>query len=97
MTEERLQFAAESRLRGAGLYKAERGRPYLYMNVHVVGISFNISLRYNFRRYSCFSNSQKSSTRTSARRSLSDVMRLGLAQGLALNAGVADRIDALDT
>ena len=48
LTEERLRFAAESRLRAARLYTADRGTPYyLYVNVHVVGRGVSTSLEYN--------------------------------------------------
>ena len=46
LTEERLQFAAESRLRGARLYTSDRSRPYLYVNVNVAGKAFSTSLKY---------------------------------------------------
>ena len=51
LTEERLQVAVESRLRGARLYTSDRGSPLgsplLYVSVSVVGSSFNTSLHYN--------------------------------------------------
>ena len=46
LTKERLQVAAESRLRGARLYTSDRSRPYLYVNVNVAGKAFSTSLRY---------------------------------------------------
>ena len=47
LTEERVHVAVESRLRGARLYTSDQSRPYLYVNVAVVGSSFNASLYYN--------------------------------------------------
>ena len=46
LTEERLQVAAESRLRGARLYTSDHSRPYLYVNVNVTSRAFSTSLRY---------------------------------------------------
>ena len=46
LTDERLQFAAESRLRGARLYTSDRSRAYLYVNVTVAGKAFSASLKY---------------------------------------------------
>ena len=46
LTDERLQFAAESRLRGARLYTSDRSRAYLYVNVTVAGKAFSTSLKY---------------------------------------------------
>ena len=44
LTEKRLQFAAESRLRGARLYTSDDSQPYLHVNANVVGTAFHISL-----------------------------------------------------
>ena len=46
LTEERLQVAAESRLRGARLYTSDRSQPYLYVNVSVGSTAFHTSLEY---------------------------------------------------
>ena len=46
LTEERIQTAAESRLRAARLYDAEADHD-LYVNVHVVGSAFSIGIGYN--------------------------------------------------
>ena len=46
LTRERLVLAAESRLRGARLYTEDSGQPHLYLNVHVYGPAFSISLMY---------------------------------------------------
>ena len=47
LTEERLMLAAESRLRGARLYTADVGGPFLYLKVNVVGRGFSTSLQYS--------------------------------------------------
>lgn len=49
LTRERLQFAAESRLRGARLYTAspENSPAYLYVNVNIVGPAHSIAVEYN--------------------------------------------------
>ena len=47
LTKERLQFAAESRLRGARLFKADGGLPFLKVGVDVVGQAFDAGLGYN--------------------------------------------------
>ena len=50
LTEERIQLAAESRLRAARLYTGswETAAPaYLYININVVGPAYNISVRYS--------------------------------------------------
>lgn len=50
LTEERLQFAAESRLRGTRLFTTASGvNSYLYVNVNVVGRAFSISVEYKKR------------------------------------------------
>ena len=49
LTEERLRFVAESRLRAARLYTADRGGPFLYVKVNVVGPAFSASLEYRKR------------------------------------------------
>ena len=46
LTKERLQVAAESRLRGARLFTLDRNRPYLYVNVNVSSRAFSTSLVY---------------------------------------------------
>ena len=46
LTEQRLQFAVESRLRGARLYNSTRGTPFLYVEVKVAGAAFSLSLVY---------------------------------------------------
>ena len=45
LTEAAIQAAVESRLRSARLYDAD-ARPYLYVNVNVVGMAFAIDLQY---------------------------------------------------
>ena len=45
LTEEKIQAAVESRLRSARLYDSN-AYPYLYVNVNVIGIAFNISVEY---------------------------------------------------
>ncbi len=45
LTEAAIQAAVESRLRSARLYDAD-ARPYLYVNVNVVGRAFSIGLEY---------------------------------------------------
>ena len=47
LTEERVQFAVESRLRSARLFKAEAGLPILQVAVDVVGQAFVIDFGYN--------------------------------------------------
>ena len=47
LTEERVQFAMESRLRSARLYTSDRSRPYLSVSVSVVSRAFSISLKYS--------------------------------------------------
>ena len=47
LTKERLQFAAESRLRGARLFKADTGLPFLHVGHDVVGQAFAVSVGYN--------------------------------------------------
>ena len=46
LTEQRLQAAAESRLRGARLYSSTRGTPYLYVNINTFSVAFNVILEY---------------------------------------------------
>ena len=47
LSDEMIQTAVESRLRSARLYRSEVAFiPYLYVNVHVVGRSFSITLEY---------------------------------------------------
>ena len=46
LTEQRLQAAAESRLRGARLYTSTRG-PYLYVNINTFSVAFSVKLEYN--------------------------------------------------
>lgn len=49
LTRERIQLAAESRLRAARLYTGSRekaNRAYLYINIHVVGRAHKISVQY---------------------------------------------------
>ena len=47
LTEQRLQAAAESRLRGARLYSSTRGAPYLYVNINTFSVAFSVRLEYN--------------------------------------------------
>ena len=47
LTKERVQFAVESRLRGARLFRSGFGSPVLEVNVDVVGSAFFIHIRYN--------------------------------------------------
>ena len=47
LTEQRLQAAAESRLRGARLYSSTRGTPYLYVNINTFSVAFSVRLEYN--------------------------------------------------
>ncbi len=54
LTEESLRAAVESRLRAARLYEGDRGAPYLYLRVSVVGQAHNISLQY--KRWMCRSD-----------------------------------------
>ena len=52
LTEESLQVAAESRLRGARLYTEDFVRAdlaYLYVNINVVGRAYSITVHYNKR------------------------------------------------
>lgn len=52
LTKERLQFAAESRLRSARLFKADDGGlPFLTVSVEVVGGAFSTGLGYNKRLF----------------------------------------------
>ena len=51
LTKERLQFAAESRLRSARLFKADDGLPFLTVSVDVVGEAFSTGLGYNKRLF----------------------------------------------
>ncbi len=46
LTRERIQTAAESRLRAARLYDAEAADHYLYVNVNVVRRAFSIGVGY---------------------------------------------------
>ena len=46
LTRERIQTAAESRLRAARLYDAEAADHYLYVNVNVVGRAYSIGVGY---------------------------------------------------
>ena len=47
LTEQRLQAAVESRLRGARLYESRADDAYFYVNVNVFGPAFSVSLEYN--------------------------------------------------
>ena len=47
LTKERLQFAMESRLRSARLFKADTGTPFLQVGVDVFGRAFATNLAYN--------------------------------------------------
>ena len=47
LTEERVQFAVESRLRGARLFKSDPDVDYLFLSVNVVGAGFSVLLKYN--------------------------------------------------
>ena len=47
LTKEGVQFAVESRLRGARLFKSDLGLPALEVSVNVRAASFAIALRYN--------------------------------------------------
>jgi len=54
LTEERIETAAESKLRIAGLYDPEIIEPYVYVRVSVYGRGFNI--RVSFKRWVLNSN-----------------------------------------
>ena len=47
LTKERVQFAMESRLRGARLFRSEVFLPVLEVNVSVLGGAFGLSMRYS--------------------------------------------------
>ena len=47
LTKERVQSAVESRLRGARLYKADPGAPFLHVGVSVTSHAFAINIAYN--------------------------------------------------
>ena len=47
LTKERVQFAVESRLRGARVFRSEVFLPVLQVDVRVLGGAFSISMRYN--------------------------------------------------
>ena len=47
LTEERVKFAVESRLRGARLFKADIGLPLLKVGVNVNAVAFTITFGYN--------------------------------------------------
>ena len=47
LTQERVQFAVESRLRGARLFRSDLGSSGLEASIDVLGRAFNITLRYN--------------------------------------------------
>lgn len=47
LTQERLQFAVESRLRGARLYADDQHLFALYVQANVVGTGFSVDLRFN--------------------------------------------------
>ena len=46
LTQERLQLAAESRLRAARLYKEEFASPFLYVRVSVVDRAFTVEVNF---------------------------------------------------
>ena len=46
LTEQRLQAAVESRLRGARLYSSTARTPYLYVNVNLFSVAFSLRVEY---------------------------------------------------
>ena len=56
LTKERLQFAVESRLRGARLYSEERRAPYLHVPVTIGGGGYSVAVTYNKRLFDPVSN-----------------------------------------
>ena len=62
LTKERLQSAAESRLRGARLYSERIVDPYLYVQVTVVGGAFSVQTRYVKRVFDPASNQNGGAT-----------------------------------
>ena len=59
LTKEDVQVAVESRLRSARLYSSEPQSSFFYVNLNVIGSSFNIMLQFNKEVYDPASNNTR--------------------------------------